>query len=304
LITGYHLWSENYDRDLSDIFSLQDEITLKIIETMEIKLTFGEQARLWAGGTKSIQAYDKLTRGMDYAFKYNGKDNKHAQQFYNEAINIDTAYALAYAMLGLTHILDLIFKWSKSPLQSFAEAEKNIEKALNLNDSLDIAHSVLGLIYLLKRQHDEAIKEGELAIELNPNGAEAHTVLATILIYSGKTELAIKLLKRALRLNPIPLSHYYSDISVAYRVSERYEKAIKYAKKGLCGNLDQLTPYLTLAACYSSLNRTEEAYKAAKEVLRIDPNFSLEYHSAILPYKNKTNVDKLINALRKAGLPE
>ena len=93
-ITGFHLWSENYDRELSDIFALQDELTTKLMEIMQIKLTFGEQARLWVGGTTNIQAYDRHMRGNDCFFRNNEKDNKQAQQFYEEAINIDNAYAM------------------------------------------------------------------------------------------------------------------------------------------------------------------------------------------------------------------
>ena len=156
----------------------------------------------------------------------------------------------------------------------------------------------------LKRQHDEAIKAGERAIELNPNGAEAHVTLGFILIFSDKIESAIKLLERALRLNPIPQPYYYTNLAMAYRYNGQYEKAIEVAKKALSGNPDQLTPYLTLAASYSSLNRTEEARKAVEEILRIHPGFSLEYHANMLPYKNQEELDKYINALRKAGLPE
>ena len=107
--TGYHMWSENYDRNLSDIFALQDEITLKLIETMQVKLTFGEQARLWEGGTTSIKALDKLMPGNDYFFHNNEKDNKQAQQFYRKG-DIDKNYAVAHAMLGFTHIFDLFFE--------------------------------------------------------------------------------------------------------------------------------------------------------------------------------------------------
>jgi adenylate cyclase len=273
--TGYHLWSENYDRDLTDIFALQDEITLKMIEAMHIKLTFGEE-----------------------------EDNKQAQQFYEKALNIDNAYVSPCAMLGMTHIFDLLYRWSGSPIKSFEQAETFAEQALTLNDSFDIAHILMGWIYLFKRQHDEAIKEGERAIEINPNGAEAHANLAFILIYSDKVELGIKLLKKALRLNPIPPSRFYIFLAVAHRINEQHEKAIKLAEKALSGNPDQLTPYLTLAAAYSSLNRTENAHKAVEEVLRIDPDFSLEYYANILPYKNHVTRDKYIEALRKAGLPE
>jgi len=301
--TGYHLWSENYDRDLSDIFALQDEITLKIMSALRIKLTWGEQARLW-GKVTNIRAFDKEMRGADCFHRLNEKDNKQARHFFKEAINIDNDSAIAYVMLGFTHLLDFVYGWSKSPIESFEHAEKNVEKALALNDSIDLAHSLLGYIYLFNRQHDEAIKAGERAVELNPNGAEAHAILASILIQSDKIESAIKLLERALRLNPIPQSYYYIHLALAYLNIGQYEKAIEASKKALSGNPDQLPPYLTLAASYSSLNRTEDAHEAAEEILRIQPGFSLEYHANTLPFKNQEKLDKYINALRKAGLSE
>jgi adenylate cyclase len=298
------MWSERYDRDLSDIFDLQDEITMKLIDAMHINLTSGEQARLWGGGTTNIQAYDRCMRGTEYFFRMNEKDNKQAQQFYKKAINIDKAYVLPYVMLGFTHIFDLLYRWSNSPIKSFEQAETCAENALTLNDSFDITHILWGWIYLFRRQHDEAIKEGERAIELNPNGAEAHVHLAFILCLSDETELAIKLLKRAFRLNPIPLPHYYSILAIAYRNNGQYEKAIELSKKGLIGNPDQLSVYLTLAASYCILNKTEEARKAVEEILRIDPNFSIEYHAKTMPYKHQETGDRFIEALRKAGLPE
>jgi adenylate cyclase len=302
--TDYYMWSENYDRDLSDIFALQDEITLKLMDAMRIKLTYGEQGRLWSGSTNNIQAYDMHMRGADCFFAVNKKDNKQARYFFQESINIDNSHAMSYAMMGFTHILDLLYGWSESPIKSFEEAEKNSEKALSLNDSLDFAHSLMGWIYLFKRRHDEAIKEGERAIELNPSGSEAHACLAFILIYSDETELAAKLIKRAIRLNPIPPPHFYFWLAATYRIDRQYEKAIEYLKKAISGNPDLLTPHLYLAACYSALNRTEEAYRAAEEVLRIEPKFSLDYHKNILPYKNRENLNEYIDALRRAGLPE
>ena len=302
--TDYHIWSEGYDRDLTDIFALQDEITLKIMDVVAIKLTAGEQARLWEGGTKSLHAYDKLVQGIDYFLRNNEKDNKQAQQFFREAINIDKNWAGLHTFLGFTHIADLVYRWSKSPIKSFEQAEACAEQALTLNDSEDGAHMLLNYIYLLKRQHDEAIKEGEHAIELNPNGADAHASLAYVLIYSGKTELAIKFLKRAFRLNPIPPPYYYHYLAVAHRINGQFEKAIEVSEKGLSGNPDQIAPYVTLVSSYSSLNRTKEAHKAVEEILRIDPNFSLDYLAKILPYKHQETAIKFVETLRKAGLPK
>ena len=301
--TDYHVWSENYDRDLTDIFALQDEITLNLMYAMQIKLTSGEQARLWEGDTKNIQAFDKQMRGFEYFHNLNEKDNNQARHFFNEAINIDCTSAMPYAMLGFTHIIDLLFGWKKSPLQSFEEAEKNVVKALTLNDSLDIAHLLLGWIYLLKRNHEEAIIECERAVELNPNGAEVHAQLALMYIFSDETDMAIKLLKRAFRLNPIPPPHYYDFLAMAHLNNGQYEKAIQLSKKSLRDNPDQFGIYFTLTASYSALNRIEEAHNTVEEILRIHPNFSLEYYTKTLPYKNQETLDKYIEALRKAGLP-
>ena len=303
-ITDYHVWSENYDRNLTDIFALQDEIALNIMYAMQIKLTYGEQARLWAGDTKNLQAFDKQMRGWECFNNLNEKDNNQARNFFKEAINIDKTSAMPYAMLGFTHILDFWYGWTRSPLQSFEEAEKNVEKALLLNNSIDLAHLLLGWIYLLKRKHEEAIKEVELAVELNPNGAEVHAHLAVMHIYSDETEVAIQLLKRAFRLNPIPPPYYYDFMAMAHMKNGKYEKTIELSKKGLRDHPDEIGIYLTLAASYSALNRIEEAQNAVDEILRINPNFSLEYYSKTLPYKNQETLDKYVEALRKAGLPE
>jgi len=301
--TDYHIWSESYDRDLSDIFALQDEITLKLMDAIQIKLTFGEQARLWAGMTTKIQSYDMFMRAVECFSRYTEKDNKQARQFCKEAINIDRTFAFAYTILGYTHIQDLAFGWSKSPLKSFEEAEKNAEKAISLNDSLDLAHGLMGFIYLYKRQHNEAIKSGERAIELNPNGADAHANMAAILCFSEKSGEAISLLKRAFRLNPIPQPYYYSLLGHAYRINGQYEKAIKSAEKGIRLSSDQPTPYLTLILSYNSLNRTEEIRKTVDEFLTVHPTFSLEYFGKTLPYKNHEIAEETIKVLRKAGLP-
>jgi adenylate cyclase len=304
LTTGYHLWSENYDRDLSDIFALQDEITLKIIETMQIKLTFGEQARLWAGMTTKIQAFDMMMRGLDVFYRTNEKDNKQAQQYFKQAINIDKSYAMAHAWLGFTHTSEIFYGWSNSPIKSLEQAEICAEKALALNDSYDHAHLLLAWNSMVKRQHDEAIKQAERAIELNPNGADDYASLSFIHSFADNAELAIELAKSALRLNPIPPHFYYTVLGISYRIEGRYAEAIELVDKCLTENPDNLQALLLSAACNSFLNRTGEANKASKEILRINPKFSAANYVTALPYKNQDVANRYLDALRKAGLPE
>jgi adenylate cyclase len=301
--TDYHLWSESYDRDLEDIFALQDEITLKIIETMQIKLTMGEQARLWAGMTANIQAFDMTMRGFDAWHRINEKDNKQARHFFEQAINIDNSNAMAYAWLGYTHTSDIFYGWSRSPIESLENAETCAEKALALNDSYDHAHLLLAWNCMVKRQHDEAIKKAERAIELNPNGADVYNSLAFINCFADNNKVAIDLAERALRLNPIPPPWYYTVLAIAYRIEGRYTEAIELVNKCLEENPENLQALLILAACYSFLNRSEDAIIASKEILRINPNFSVVNYVTTLPYKNQKAANGYIDALRKAGLP-
>jgi tetratricopeptide (TPR) repeat protein len=219
-------------------------------------------------------------------------------------LSISKRLLLCLTSCGCTHIVDFWYGWNKSPLQPLEEAEKNAEKALVLNNSLDLAHLLLGWIYLAKKKREEAIIECERAVELNPNGADAHANLALMHIFSDETELAIKLLKRAFRLNPIPPTIYYDFLAMAHMNNGKYEKAIELSKKGLRNNPDQIGIYFTLTACYSALNRIEEAHNTVGEILRIHPNFSLDSYAKIQPHKNQETLDKYIDALRKAGLPE
>jgi adenylate cyclase len=301
--TDYHMWSETYDRNLEDIFALQDEITMKLIGAMQVQLTLGEQAHSW-GTRTNISAFDHCMRGMEYLYRLSKRDVQHSREILNEAIRFDSAYALPYVLTGFSHICDLAFGWSKSPLRSFEQAEIFVEKALTLNNSLDLAHGLLGWINLFKRQYDEAIKEGERAVELNPNGAESLAQLAFTLTYVGEANKAVRLMKRAFRLNPIPPAHFYAWMGMAYESDGQYEKAIELCKKAIGFNPQLYGSYFPLIYSCMSINRIEDAYAYVDSFLKVAPKFSLNLFKSIEPFKNPKRAEKYINALRKAGLPD
>jgi TolB-like protein/Flp pilus assembly protein TadD len=302
--TDFHMWSENFDQKLEDIFALQDEITMKLIEIMQIHLTVGKQAHLWKVGKVNINAIDKCMRGMEYLVKFTKKDNMLARRHLMDAIDIDKTHAYPYALVGFTHIIDLAHGWSKVPLTSFEQAEKFAQNAVALDDSLDLAHSLLGHIYLYKRQHEDSKKECEKAIELNPNGAEARVILATTLTYMGEAKKAIRLFKRAFRLNPIPPAHYYYFFGRAYESDGQYENAIEICKKANALNPDAYGSYFPLISSCIKLGLTEEARMYANELLKIAPKFSLNFYGTLEPFKNEAEAEAHIENLRKAGLPE
>ena len=299
--TGGHLWSERYDRDLKDIFALQDEITMKILTAVRVKLTEGEQAHLYAKGAENLDSFMKVLQGMPYFYRFNKEGNIQARQMFEEAIALEPKNPAAYTCLGWTYLMEVWFGPSESPGKSMERAAKLAQKALALDDTLDLPHSLLGNIYLMSRQHEKAVAEAKRAVALNPNGADAHAHLGMTLNYVGRPEEAIALLNKAIRLNPIPPNWYSFTLGEAYFLAGQYEEAVAAYKRVLHGNPDDVRAHTGLAATYSLLGREEEARAAAAEVFRIEPKFSVEYVKT-LPFKNKADTELLIEALRKAGL--
>ena len=302
--TGGHLWSERYDRNLKDIFALQDEITMKILTAVRVELTDGEQVRLHAKGTKNLDSYMKVLQGMPHFYRLNWEGNIQARQMFEEAITLDPKNSGAYSCLGWTYLMEVWFGLSDSPGNSMKRAADLAQRALVLNDTLDFPHSLLANIYLMKRQYEKAITEAERAVALNPNGADAHAHLGMTLNFAGRREEAILLLKKAIRFNPIPPTWYLSALGEAYLVAGQHEEALPLYKRVLQSNPDDFRTLYGLAATYSLLGRKEQARNAATKVIKIDPKFSIENLVRTLPFKNRIDRELLIDALREAGLPK
>jgi adenylate cyclase len=302
-IRGHHLWSERYDRDLQDIFAIQDDITMEIMKAMRVKLTRGEQARLWGKHeTTNLAAYEKYLEGRAYLLRFTEEDNAQGRQLLEEAIALDTGFAGAYAFLGWSHFFDARFGWSKSRAESAKMAFESAQKALEMDDTLDYARTLLSAVYLVKRQHEKAVAEAERAIALNPNGALVYNTLAGVVGCSGRWEESIIYGKKSIRHDPFPPLTSFHWLGRAYFMTGQYNDAILTFKKLLDVNPNYLPAHAFLAASYSSLGREAEATAAVKEVLRVNPEFSLESYAKILPYKYEADIERYIAALRKAGL--
>jgi adenylate cyclase len=300
--TGYHLWSERYDRELKDIFALQDEITLKILNALQVKLTEGERVRIYGRGTDNLEAYFKVLEGREQSSRFNEDGNAMARKLFEQAIALDPNYAMAYWRLSATYLMDLILGSTKSPRESLKQAESLAHKALAVGGALAEAHALLGRIYLAKRQYEQAIAEGERAIAIDPNSPIAQYALAFTLTRVGRHGEAIALYKKAMRSDPIPSNSLLTMLGNAYNLAGRYEDGISTLKKALHSSPDNLVAHVGLAIGYSLSGREEEARAEAAEVRRIDPNFSLKHFGQSLMYKDQADTDRVVGALRKAGL--
>lgn len=301
-IKGNHLWAERYDRELKDIFALQDEITKEIITALQVKLTVGEAARVYAKGTKNLEAYLKVLQACQYGKHVNKDDNALARKLAEEAIALDPQYAMAYCWLGFTHWMDVFFGSSKSPRESLNRAFELIKKAIALDDSLVDAHGQLSWLFVMTRQHDKGIAEAERAVAVAPNSASAYFYLGRVLRFSGRPEEAIAWHKKSIRRDPIPSAPTFFGLCHACWLAGRYEEAVTACKKSLFRSPKNTSAHVFLAVTYISLGRDEEARAELQEVLRINPNFSLERFANAMPYRNKSDKDNFIGALRKAGM--
>jgi adenylate cyclase len=303
-LDGHHLWAERYDRDLKDIFSLQDEIAMKVINSLQVQLTEGEHARLWAKGTDNLEAYLKSLRARELYLISTKENNALAQRFAEEAIALDPEYAPPYHVLSVTHFQDILLGTTKSPEQSMKRAFELIQKAIALDDSYALAHGWLGILYLWSMKYDEAIMEAQKGVALDPNGAHGYLYLNIIYCYAGKHEEAVDAIENAMRLNPFPPNTYYRHATLTYCLVGKYEEAIAEGKKAVTLSPNDIFAHSFLTAAYSLAGRHEEARIEAAEKLRLSPKFSSVRFGKLSPFKNQADRELIINALRKAGLPE
>jgi adenylate cyclase len=300
-LTGHHLWADRYDRDLNEIFAVQDEITMKILRGMRVKMTEGEQA-LRGKAPRNLEAYLKLLEGVEYVHRFNVEGIVLGKQLAEEAISLDPEFAGAYTLLGSAYMMDVFLGLSKSPKESLEKAVELTQKAISLDPKDSRHYAQLGYLYTMKRDYDKAIAEGEKAVALDPGGADAHAWLAASLNYADKPKEAIPLFEKAIRLNPFGPTWYFFNFGNSYRIMGQYQEAITQYKKALRVAPNNILAHLNLAGTYSLLGRDDEARAEAEEVLRLNPKFSLESFAKASPFKNQTQLDRFIEALRKTGL--
>ncbi len=301
-MTGQHLWAERYDRQMKDIFAIQDDITMNIMIALQVKLTEGEQARL-IKSIDNLDAYFKVLMAHQYLFEFNKESIILARQKYEEAIGLEPDYAAAHGGLAASYMIPLWFGWEDSPHQALAKANEHTQRCLALDDTNAFAHACLGALCLVQRQWDKAIAAGKRAVTLSPNSADILALFAVTLKSVGRVDEALMMIEKAIRLNPMPPEWYLHELGTYNRLLGRYDEAIAILKKNLDRGRDYLMSMINLTATYSMAGKLDQARSQAKEVLSIMPNFSAKEFMKGFPYKDQKIIDDFIENLCKAGLP-
>jgi adenylate cyclase len=306
--TGGHVWAERYDRDLEDVFAVQDEVVDKIVSALALTLTEDEQAHLAQAATDNLEAYDFAKRGWWYYHQLTRKSNDEARQLFEMAIERDPDYADAYAGLGFTHYEEWAQQWSQDP-QTLDRAHELATAAINLDGSRAAAHTLLSHVYVRRGEFDRAIVEQERAIALDPNDANTYKDLAETLIFAGRPEDAIEHIEKAMSLDPhypvtypFTLGFAYTGLGFKNGSSEQYEKAITALKEAISLNPNFTGSYLALAFVYNETGREQEARNQVAQALNINPQLSLAAIRESVPFNEPAAKEAFLDALRDAGL--
>jgi adenylate cyclase len=302
--TGGHVWASRFDRDLTNIFAVQDELTQEIVAALKLKLTFGDRGRLVRSRAVSVEAYELLLRSREQALASTPTGNMDARRLAEAAIVIEPGYAAATAFVAFTHVLDYVNAWSADPERSLSIGLELAQRAVDMAEDQPNVHFALALACMWNRQLDRAQAEVERGLALAPNSVELLMVKAHMQIFSGDPAAALETLDAAMRLDP-----HYPEIVLQFVADARfslgeYELAIAAIEQRLARNPQSETAYALLASCYGHLGRLAESRQAWARALNINPSFSVERRRRVLPFRNSEDFERRVAGIRKAGLIE
>ncbi len=303
-----HLWAERYDRDLEDIFAVQDEVTRAIVTAIEPELVSAERARARRRPPNNMDAWEWCQRGLWHHYHYSADENATAQEMFNRAIELDPGFAQSHAALAYSLFVERLMGFASDPEDTLTRAHEAAKTAVSLDDKDSFGQFVFGRICTMLGKHDTAIDAQDVAVALNPNAALAHYGRGYVLSLIGRAEEALGAIDEALRLSPRdPLAFGMMTMrSFALILLRRHEEAVEWARRSQrqpsVGHVFWLHAHE--AAALAHLGRVDEARAVLARVHAINPAFSARFIDTVLPIRNPVDRDHYVDGLRKAGLPE
>jgi TolB-like protein/Tfp pilus assembly protein PilF len=306
--TGVHIWAHRYDRDLEDIFAVQDEVTETVVGTLAGRLETAGVERARKKPTTSLTAFDYLLQGRKLVYRYNREDNAKARELLEKAIELDPDYAEAHAWLSETYMTDWDGGWARDPDACLERGTEIAERAVALDDSDSRAHSQMGWVLVYRRRYEQAWPHIERALALNPHEPDMMMVLSFYEFWSGNPEAGLAKAKEAMRLDPF--GRYGVPLGIAHYSLRNYEDAVT-ALNTVRAKLPMVIAWR--AASYARLGQDEQARLAAEEFVEVAsagmaasgaplPESWLEFLTQRAPYKRREDMDHYLDGLREAGL--
>jgi len=299
--SGGHVWADRYDRDIADIFLVQDEVTRKIVQTLEVTLTGSEKARRSDPGKVDVEAYDCLIRGRSCLLQFNAEAMIEARAMFERALAIDPGLAKGYACLALVHDTEYANAWNGRTERDLEHALVLARKACEADPFEPLSHHALAMTLMWMRRLDDAEAAARRVVELDPNSSQGHGILGAVLEFGGGHEQALGSLERALQLDPQfhVLMHSLGRVHFALG---RYTDAEAMFKRRLIHMPATDITRAYLASLYGHTDRHEEARRMWAELMVINPRYTIAHTLRVLPYRNRAPLEQFVEGLRKAGL--
>jgi TolB-like protein/class 3 adenylate cyclase/Flp pilus assembly protein TadD len=304
--SGTHLWAERYDRDLSDIFAVQDEIRERVVAAIEPQIYAAEGSRLQAPNPESLDAWDCVLKGLSYTWRGTGEDSVQAQALFRRAIALSPTYARPYGLLAWTMVWGAFMGWVPVTDALIEEAQSLTEMA-RARDDLDAwSHLATGLFACYRRKTEDAERSLRRALDLNSNFSLAYSVLGMTYAYAARAEDSRKAFDRANRMNPTDPANAVTPAwySVALFTEGRYEEALQTAMETVRLRPDWVGAHRVVLLATAQLGRLDEARAALATVKRLQPTVSLAWARNYVPFTRKTDRQKYVESFRLAGLME
>jgi adenylate cyclase len=301
-----HLWAQRYDRELEDIFALQDEITEAIVGALEPELGAAERERARRRPPSNLDAWSCYQRGLWHVYRFRLEDTVEALHLFEQAIALDPEFSLAHAGKSFCHFTRLFAHLSDRFEEELDVAYRAAKRSVELDAKDPVAHMALGRAPSIGREHELAIAELETAIALSPSFAQAHYALGWVLSFAGRAEEALSCLEHAFRLSPHdPLLFGFMNIrAVTLILMGRFEEASEWARAAIRQAGRRIHSHAILASSLGHLGRIDEARRAFDETLKLRPDYSQALVERIMPFKHREDLERFLAGLRKAGLPD
>ena len=305
--TGHHVWAERYDREMKDIFELQDEMTQTIAGALEPELSAAERERAVSKPPENLDAWETYQRALWYLWSFEKEKVSVALELFRRAIEIDPTFAAAYAYLSYSHYIHVIMGWVGDPDHWLAQGMVAAKKALQYDDKDAVAYFAAGRIHMMRGEHDSSVAALERSLELNPSFAQSYHGLGFALALSGKLDEAKGFFEKAEKLSPrdpmlwaFTVTHALSCILAGENAD-----AVFWAHKTMqIPRSSGYWPHATFAAASANLDQLEDARSAVAQALKEKPDLTISYLKKTLPTKHEGGLEPYLSGLRKAGLPE
>jgi TolB-like protein/class 3 adenylate cyclase len=301
--TSAHIWAERLDRDMDDLFAMQDEVTERIVTTIAHRLERTEQERAAGKRPEAMRAYDYILRARAIISE-TAEANQQARALYERALILEPTSTLALTGLAWSHVIDWVSRWSVPVDDALERAHKLARQALALDNTDYRVHHLLGYILTGRRQYPEALAHCQQAMALNSNDADGTAHMGNLLSTMGRFFEAVDLFKRAIRLNPLHPAWYLYGIGLAHYGARHYEEAVAPLRAAINRFPTYITPRRHLAAVYAQMGRLDEAGSEIEALLKLDPSLCIALYRERMRYEKVEDLEHYLDGLRKAGLPE